>query len=519
MVSNNILSRQLQFLHNTKVRNFVLVSTLFIGIWFRFDKPALIAFQFSDELRDYHQVVKVIKGQQDMPIYGPTFLPGGKQVPGNAFYLLTALPYLVTTHPLAGALFFYLLISIGLIISYFAVKKLFNENLAVITTIFYALSPWAIFATRKYHHPYLVPFFTALLLLLLALVFKEKKKYFYPLILPVAVLAMQIHTVAVVFVPAVIVISFFYRKDLNWQVVALGIAGSILLYAPYIIHELQNDFAYTKTLFNSIGGGLSVRPDFLKVFLYPFVFAAGEISYFFKHQTMDMMGNSSPVTVFLILGIISVFTMCFYTLKQLFSFKRLKTIKDQNPGVFILLIIVGCMFLFHLIRRQVPHPHYLYGLFPVPFMLPAYFFFIKIKEGRASYVFRILQKYSFIPIIIMYVFLTVLGFQYVSNVGGTEGHFKTNLGDQLSAINYMSKESGNNFKVVGEKGKEWSKKLGPVYMFKTMIEDFPGYKKPDKKAFHYNYIWVKPKQSPNLKMFKQALSYKKFRLLYVFRIK
>ena len=488
---------------------------LVIGFALRFYEPLMINAATDDTTRDYHQVVSVLRGNADLPSYGPTYLPNrGVQVPGNLYYIITMPPLMVSSHPVALALYFYLLSGAALVAAYAALRKLYGDRVAVLATAFYAVAPWAVLSTRKLHHPNIAPFFFAILLYLLALVFKEKKPVWYSVALPMSFVLTQIHTANIVFVFAVIVLTVIYIRRLKVRYIVLGGVISVLLYFPTVLEIARGTFDFFSRA-AAAADPSPLRVDALKVLLHPLVFATGELSQFFRNDFFPMLTFPSPLSFVLLLSIPAAMLTVLHTVVRSAGglCRNIKTVIRKRPETVIVSSVVLCMILVNAARLKVVHPHYMYGIFPLPFLAVALFFFAKTR----SRFWQLLRRYGGVFLLAAPLVISVMALHYVSLRGGTRGDFAANLRDQLAALVYMRTDSANDF-TVREPRVFMNKEMGKISRFGTMAADLWPDFQPTGQSAVYRCYWCRPDERPPKKLFQRCQYYKRFYLLYVFRM-
>lgn len=162
--------------------------------------------------------------------------------PPASVYVM-AIPFALSSHPMVAIAFIMALNVLGVALLWLIAHRYFGRRVAVIAALAYALNPWAILYSRKiWAQDYHTPFF--LLALLLGLYGfwearrddKQKRRLWAQVLcLPVWVFAMQIHFAAWFLLPLYLALLWFGRRALLWRRVALSIALTALVLAPYAV--------------------------------------------------------------------------------------------------------------------------------------------------------------------------------------------------------------------------------------------------------------------------------------------
>jgi 4-amino-4-deoxy-L-arabinose transferase-like glycosyltransferase len=211
----------------------------------------------GDQGRDV-LIVRDILLFKNFPFVGPTTSVGNFYLGPFYYYFIAPSLLLSWFDPIGPAIFVSLLGIFTCLILYYFLKSFISHRVAVISTIFYCLSPVIVQQTRFSWNPNPVPLFLLLaFFLILKWVKLKKDKYFYWAIVCLAVL-WQLHYITLVLLP-VIAVFLLFRKQLL-SVGRLVKAGLILIISsfPLILFDIRHGFVNLKGLWlfvvQSVGG-------------------------------------------------------------------------------------------------------------------------------------------------------------------------------------------------------------------------------------------------------------------------
>jgi hypothetical protein len=153
------------------------------------------------------------------------------------FVWLLALPVAVVRSPLAAASAVALSNVVAVGLCYVVGKRYYSRFVGLAAAALFALAPWGIVFSRKIWAQDTLPLFTTLFLLQLhALVVGRRPRAAMWLILIVAA-ATQIHFSAWILAFILLAALVLARRALRWEWIALGLAGAIILYLPFLIEH------------------------------------------------------------------------------------------------------------------------------------------------------------------------------------------------------------------------------------------------------------------------------------------
>ncbi|MEK7060898.1 MAG: glycosyltransferase family 39 protein [Patescibacteria group bacterium] len=227
---------------------FLFLLILLLSLIFRVTNLGLIEFK-TDE------AINLLLASR--PLFGHPFAPGGTVSsigilnPPLFTYLLFPLT-VISLDPRWISFSIALINSISIAFLFLVIKKYYNKNIALISTILMAFSPWAIIYSRKIWTqdlliPFFVPFFYSLHKLLI-----EKKQIFW---IPYAIFALfliQLHQIIIVFIAIITAFLLLQKIKINVKYILVGSAIGIVPLIPYALFELNNNCPDCKTFIAAI---------------------------------------------------------------------------------------------------------------------------------------------------------------------------------------------------------------------------------------------------------------------------
>jgi 4-amino-4-deoxy-L-arabinose transferase-like glycosyltransferase len=232
-----------------RLNQVLLALILCLGFALRMLQPTLVEFK-----RDEATVVRAAQAiafEGSLPAVGIDSSQGIDNLPLTNY--LAALPLLVWSDPVAVVVFTALLNALALVACYFMVRGMFGERIALLSTLLFAVSPWAVLYARKIW-PRTMPLFTiALIAALYWVVVRRRYWALAPACLALAaLLGLQLEALA--FVPLMGVVLLLYRDTLRWRPVLAGALIGTLALAPYVLHDSRNGWDNLRGLAAYAGG-------------------------------------------------------------------------------------------------------------------------------------------------------------------------------------------------------------------------------------------------------------------------
>lgn len=218
----------------------VLLAFVLRVLWL----PGNLFFGF-EQGRDFLKLAEVASG--NLALTGP-----GTDIPGifhGALSYYVPLPsfFLFAGDPLWVQISFIFLNCLAIYFLYRAVVNLFNKEVALVASVFYAISYSSIIYSRWLSNPTLVPALTIGILFFLT----KAKNNPLSLVLVAGLWSVIFHleiVAAITLVVPVVVFLLFEKVKLNLKVVAVCLGTVLLILSSYVVFDLKNDHI----LFNGI---------------------------------------------------------------------------------------------------------------------------------------------------------------------------------------------------------------------------------------------------------------------------
>lgn len=347
-----------------------------------------------------------------LPTTGPRFIgttaiagyENTARLPGGAFYIIMTLFYKISGENLDIARAINMIFSLFIIFLFiFWIYKKFGFFMSVIAYIFIFFNGYTLKATTDFWNPSLVLILSFILYILLYEYIAgdndKNKKLSAIFLFPILAVMGQSHFATFFsMTPTLIVYLIIRFKNtkkylLYW---ALGIFISFLLYLPYLITEIQNNFNNTIMILNTRDSlNKFPFPQIYAVLLYP----TNEMSTYFGSRLNSILHfwlSEPPYIYGLIFLFVSVIFSLFCFIKAIILLIKKNYIdekeKDLSEMFFILLLSIPVTILSFIIFKSKSGTFwYLYSLFALSFT-PIFLFFYKIqnKIRLSSYIYIIL---------------------------------------------------------------------------------------------------------------------------------
>lgn len=179
------------------------------------------------------------------PLFGHPFPPGGTVSsigilnPPLFNYLL--FPFvLISTDPRIVSFFIGLINSLAIGLLFLLVKRYYGLSIALITSLLFAFSPWAILFSRKiWAQDIIVPFFILLLIALHKIII-DKKTLYWILYVVSSLFLLQIHQSTIFFLLLLTIFLLLGKPKIQYKFVLIGFVLGIIPLLPYIVFQLTS---------------------------------------------------------------------------------------------------------------------------------------------------------------------------------------------------------------------------------------------------------------------------------------
>lgn len=242
-----------------KIRNYlstsILIVILCVAAYLRLHKISDYMTFLGDEGRDV-LVVKHMIVDHDLTLLGPTASVGGFYLGPIYYYFMVPFLWFWNLDPTGPAIMVALFGVATTYCMYIAGRDFFSKKAGLVAASLYAVSPLAIAMSRSSWNPNVVPFFSTLLIYLLwrSIAKKEYRQLFW--IGVIGGIGLQLHYLFLFLFGVVFVwyLATGRRRELV-RFYALGIAGVIVGFSPFLAFEFLKGFPNTQTIIRYLGSG------------------------------------------------------------------------------------------------------------------------------------------------------------------------------------------------------------------------------------------------------------------------
>lgn len=360
-------------------KHYGILSALLVEAFARFSKSTLIIlgiFALGTFLRFYRLVPNLIlngeMGTDYMNVWNilhgtRTFLIGPRTshewffIPPISYWVYVLLLFFSKFNPVVINIFWAIVGSLSVLVSYYYLKKLFDEKVALISSFLLAVSPaWIVLARdSRYNAPAGIIVFPYLWYLLKSIKDRGKSLGILGIILG---FSMSFFPSPFLLIPASTIGFVFYRVRPRLKYILFFFLGFLIPNITFVIYEVLHKFAITTQLltwipFRVLGFfGLYPKNTVNSAVLSQNVYS---IFQFFKDSFVP---NSNILSVALFVLIIVGSIVC--------TFKFIRDKSKEMP--FILLIINLIVPYLGLFIHGDPPEHYYLVIFPIPLILAGY---------------------------------------------------------------------------------------------------------------------------------------------------
>ena len=378
-----------------------------------------------------------------LPTTGPRFIgttaiagyDNTARLPGGAFYIIMTFFYKISGENLDIAREINMIFSLIIIFLFvFWAYKKFGFFMSLIAYIFIFFNGYTLKATTDFWNPSLVLILSFIFYILLYEYIANDnhkiKKLSAIFLFPILAIMGQSHFATFFSMTPTLIVYLSVRfkntkKYLPYW--ALGIFISFLLYLPYLITEIQNNFNNTIMILNT--------RDTLNKFPFPQIYAillypTNEMSTYFGSRLNSILHfwlSEPPYIYGLIFLFVSVIFSLFCFMKAIILLIKKNYIDDKEKNLsemfFILLLSIPVTILSFIIFKSKSGTFwYLYSLFALSFT-PIFLFFYRIRNKIKNKNLRV-SSYIYIYIILLLNIFAMTGelFRYVNMFEYSRGY-------------------------------------------------------------------------------------------------
>lgn len=337
----------------------VLVLTLAIGAFLRFCnlEQNLI---FNGEMgTDYMNVWKMLHGERSFLI-GPRTSHEWFFIPPLAYWIYAALLFFSNWDPVVVNIFWAVVGSLAIWVSYFYAKKIFETKTSIITSLFIAVSPAWVQLTRdsRYNAPAAILFFPYFWYLLESL--KDNGKSLFKLGLVLG-LCMSFFPSPILLIPAVVISFLLYKLKPKINYILKGVLGFLIPNITFFIYDSLNGFEISK-----------------KILLWVPYRVAGFFGLYEKNTVTQDILSKNIFSIFqffneqFFVNTDLVFAAVFALVIILSTILFMNSLKTKKIDAFVVLIVNLFVAYIGLFIHGDPPKHYYLVIFPIPILIASY---------------------------------------------------------------------------------------------------------------------------------------------------
>ena len=286
------------------------------------------------------------------------------------FIYLTAIPVSLSRNPtvIAG---FIALLNVGAVLGcYLLTREHFGEKAGLIATLLFAVSPWAVFYSRKIWAQDLLPPFVGLFFAaVFSTLVKRKPRQLILVFLWLACL-IQLHLSALALIPLVALLLLVFRSRISLVPLLVGLLVFMLIFAPYIYYDATHNWINLRTFIEVSRGPATFD---LKSARYAAQIISGQgyhalAGASFKEFLAEIMGFTwlNAVETWLLIG---GFAYLAWQVLRGWHRRRMDGVSDEVVRFTILLAWLLLPVLFYVRHTTPVYPHYFILLYPVQFII------------------------------------------------------------------------------------------------------------------------------------------------------
>ncbi len=339
------------------------MAIVLLAACLRLSRLDLVEFKL-DEAKHCKLALDLLQGH--LPMVGSISSLGMAKPPLMTY--LMAIPLSISKDPVL-ATGFVALLNVGAVIGcYLLAKRYFGERVGLISSLLFAVSPWAVIYSRKIFTADLLPPFTVLFFwALFAAIVRRRYRWLVLAFFWLACL-IQINPVAISYFPLLIALLFIYRSRIKPMPLLGGLLAFAMMFVPYIYYDVTHGMASLKTVLEVSGAPAELDFDSVKYAVqliagYGYHSLAGKSFERFLSQRADLAWLDALETALFFGGLV-------YLIWQVIRGWRLK----REIAAYLILLLWFLTPVLVTARHSIPlYPHYFTMLYPVQFITIALF--------------------------------------------------------------------------------------------------------------------------------------------------
>ena len=362
------------------VTKLALIGIMLLAAYLRLSNLELTEFKL-DEANVCSRAAEFLASGRP-PLVGIGSSVGAANPP--LFIYLTAIPVSISSNPAVVAGFITLL-NVGAVLGcYLLTREYFGEKVGLVATLLFAVSPWAVFYSRKIWAQDLLPPFVALFFAaVFSTLVKRKPRQLILVFLWLACLV-QLHLSALALIPLVVLLLLVFKARISLIPLLVGLLVFALIFAPYIYYDATHGWTNLRT-FIEVSRGPGTFD--LKSAQYAAQIIAGRGYHAlagasfrgFLAEIIDFTWLNA-VETWLFLG-----GVAWLAWQVLIGWRRGRKegVSDETVKFTILLSWLLLPVLFYVRHTTPVYPHYFILLYPVQFIIIAVFV-VKVLNWTVS---------------------------------------------------------------------------------------------------------------------------------------
>lgn len=363
---------------------FIILAILILGAFLRFYRfyPNAI---FNGEMgTDYMNIWNIIHGSRSWLI-GPRTSHEWFFISPIAYWIYTVLLLVWNYNPLVINIFWGIVESLTILVCYIFIDKLFNKNIALLSSFLLAISPAWIMQTRdaRYNLAVALLFFPYLLYSRNSI--KDKGKSLFKLGLVLG-FTMSFFPSPLLLIPAAIVSFIFYGVRPKIKYIFNFVLGFLIPNIPFLIYEISDRFSIIIKMISWVPYRILGFFGLYQKNTVDSTVLSQNFESIYKFFSISWIGKFNTFSL--------VFFVLVVALTLFLIWKNFKN-KTKEISLFLLFINLVVCYLGLFIHGNPPE-HYYYVIFPIPLILTAYLIDKIIKK-----------KYMQIFIVLLFGFVSI----------------------------------------------------------------------------------------------------------------
>ena len=342
--------------------------------------------------------------------------------------ILMALPVAVARDPILASGFVALL-NVGAVLGCFWLgRRYFGNGVGLLAALLFAVSPWAVFYSRKVWAQDLLPPFTVLFFIALSATVVAKRPWALVGAFVALACLVQIHLSALAFIPLLFLVLLLFHKQVRIVPLAVGVGLALLLCSPYLLHDAAHGWGNLRGALSVAGGQAEIGPQAIRYALLnvggeALHALAGESWRAFLAGIVNLRGLDLAEQALFVGGVLFLIIWTFA-----FWWGKHETSISSRGRAFVLLLLWVLVPVLFFLRHSTPvYPHYLVILYPAPHLIIAVLVveIAKWARGRGRIVatgLPLALAVLLIGIAVWQVYLTLAWYNFVDSHSTPGGH-------------------------------------------------------------------------------------------------